>query len=78
MKQHTLGINKYLCTVFDKIENYDYSILKYLSKFQKQYLQDKLPEYFYVPFGRMGKYKMDNLDLFAFIANIVLTEVRNW
>ena len=78
LKQHTLGINKYLCTVFDKIENYDYSILKYLSKFQKQYLQDKLPEYFYVPFGRMGKYKMDNLDLFAFIANIVLTEVRNW
>ena len=60
LKQHTLGINKYL------------------SKFQKQYLQDKLPEYFYVPFGRMGKYKMDNLDLFAFIANIVLTEVRNW
>lgn len=78
LKQHTLGINKYLCTVFDKIENYDYSILKYLSKFQKQYLQDKLPEYFYVPFGRMGKYKMDNLDLFAFIANIVLMEVRNW
>lgn len=76
--QHTLGINKYLCNIFDKIENYDMSVLSYMSKFQKQYLQDKLPEYFYLPFGRNGTYKMDNLELFAFIANIVLSEVRSW
>lgn len=78
LNQHTLGINKFLREVFDKIENYDYSVLKYLSKFEKMYLQDKLPEYFYIPFGRNGVYKMDNLELFAFIANIVLMEVRKW
>ena len=78
IQQHTLGINRYLCNVFDKIENYDTSILSYISKFQKQYLQDKLPEYFYIPFGRNGTYKMDNLELFAFIVNIVLTEVKSW
>ena len=75
---HTLGIHKYLCNIFDKIDNYDMSILKYISKFQCQYLQDKLPEYFYVPFGRNGNYKMDNLELFALIANIVLNEVGSW
>lgn len=78
LNQHTLGINKYLRDVFDKIDNFDPSILKYLSKFQKKYLQDKLPEYFYIPFGRNGNYKIDNLELFAFIANIVLTEVKTW
>lgn len=78
LKMHTLGINKYLCNVFDKIENYDTSIISYLSKFQKQYLQDKLPEYFYIPFGKNGKYKMDNLELFAFIANVVLNEMKGW
>lgn len=78
LKQHTMGINKYLCNIFEKIENYDYSIMKYLSEFQCKYLQDKLPEYFYIPFGRNGTYKISNLELFAFIANVVLMEVRSW
>lgn len=78
INQHTLGINKYLRDVFDKIDNYDYSVLEYISKFQMKYLQDKLPEYFYIPFGRNGNYKTDNLELFAFIANIVLMEVKSW
>ena len=76
--QHTLGINKYLCSIFDKIENYDIDILKYISKFECMYLQDKLPEYFYIPFGMNGAYKLYNLELFAFIANIVLMEVKSW
>ena len=78
LNMHTLGINKYLCVVFNKIENYDIGILKYLSKFQKQYLQDKLPEYYYIPFGKNGKYKLDNLELFGYITNIVLNEIKGW
>jgi len=78
LNQHTLGINKYLRDVFDKIDNYDETVLKYLSKFQKKYLQDKLPTYFYIPFGRNGNYKMDNLELFAFITNMALMEVKSW
>jgi hypothetical protein len=79
LNQHTLGINRYLVNVFDKIEDYDSDILKYLSKFQTSYLQDKLQNYFYIPFGRRGgTYKMSNLELFSFIANIILKEVREW
>lgn len=78
LNQHTLGIHTYLCKIFDMIENYDTSVLKYISRFQKQYLQDKLQEYFYIPFGKNGTYKFDNLGLFAFIANIVLSEVNSW
>lgn len=78
LNMHTLGINKYLCVVFNKIENYDIGILKYLSKFQKQYLQDKLPEYYYIPFGKNGKYKLDNLELFGYITNIALNEIKGW
>ena len=76
LNQHTLGIHKYLINVFDKVENFDPNILKYLSRFQMKYLQDKLPDYFYNPFGRTGNYKMSNLELFAYIANIVLNEMK--
>jgi len=76
--QHTLGINKYLCNVFDKVENYDYDIITYLNKFQKKYLQDKLPDYYYIPFGKNGTYKMSNLQLFSFIANVVLNDMKGW
>lgn len=78
VRQHTLGIHQYICTVFDKIENYDTSVLQYLSKFQKNYLQDKFPEYYYTTFGKYGNYKMDNLKLFSFIANVVLDEMKGW
>jgi hypothetical protein len=40
-----------------------------------KYLQDRLPDYYYIPFGRVGDYKMANLELFAFIANVVMREV---
>ena len=73
LNQHTLGIHKYLLNVFDKIENFDSNILQYLSKFQMMYLQDRLPNYYYNAFGRNGDYKMSNLELFAFVANVVLS-----
>ena len=76
LNQHTLGIHKYLLNVFDKVENYDPDVLRYLSKFQMRYLQDKLPDYFYNPFGRKGEYKISNLELFAFIANVVIQEMK--
>lgn len=73
---HTLGIHKYLLNVFGKIENYDPDILEFLAKFQCKYLQDKLPDYYYIPFGRSGNTKMSNLNLFAFIANVTLNEMK--
>ena len=78
LNQHTLGIHKYLCNVFDKLENYDRSILEFLSKFQTKYLQDKLPDYYYIPFGKTGNFKMTNLSLFAFIANVTISEMKGW
>ena len=40
------------------------------------YLQDRLPNYYYNAFGRNGDYKMSNLELFAFVANVVLHEMK--
>ena len=76
LNQHTLGIHRYLCEVFNKLENYDDSVVDYITKFQAKYLQDRLPNYYYIPFGRMGDYKMSNLELFAFVANVVMKELR--
>ena len=78
IQQHTLGLNKYLCNVFEKLENYDADVLKYIAKFQKMYLQDKLQEHYYIPFGYNGSFKVSNLDLLGYIANIVLCEVNSW
>lgn len=78
LNRHTLGFNKFFCKVFDKMENYDPSILRYLSTFQTKYLQDKLPPYYYFPFGKLGDYKTHNLELTAYIANIVLKEMKGW
>lgn len=75
LNQHAMGIHRYLCEVFNKIENYDPSIVDYITKFQMKYLQDKLPDYYYIPFGRLGDFKMSNLELFAFIANVVMREI---
>ena len=75
LNQHSMGIHRYLCEVFNKLENYDPSIVDYITKFQKNYLQDKLPDYYYIAFGRLGDYKMSNLELFAFIANVVMREI---
>lgn len=76
LQQHTLGICQYLLKVFEMIEEYDDSIFQYLNKFQKMYLQDKFPEYYYIPFGNTGKYKRENMRLFSYIAKIALQEVR--
>lgn len=75
LNQHSMGIHRYLCEVFNKLENYDSSIVDFITRFQMRYLQDRLPDYFYIPFGRLGDFKMSNLELFAFIANIVMKEV---
>jgi hypothetical protein len=78
LKEHTMGINMYLIKVFQMIEDYDEEVLSFLSKFQTQYLQDKLPEYDYLSFGKVAQYKTYNMQLFAFIANVVLQEMRGW
>lgn len=76
LQQHTLGICQYLLKIFQKMEDYDDSIYDYIRKFQRDYLQDKFPEYYYVSFGHVGKYKNENLQLFSMIAQIVAREMR--
>lgn len=78
LNQHFMGIHKFLCEIFNKVENYDNSIIDFITRFQMKYLQDRLPEVYYVPFCRLGEYKMSNLELFAFIANIVMKEMGQW
>lgn len=78
MKEHTIGINKYLRKVFGYIEDYNPDVVKYISKFESKYLKDEFPEYYYPAFGKRGTYKMTNLELFAAIANIVIAEVGKW
>lgn len=78
VKQHTLGFNVYLKKVFGYLENYDENVIKYIAKFQKMYLKNELPEYYYYPFGRNGNFKFSNLDLTAFIAQLVVQEVSQW
>ena len=73
-----MGLNKYLMKIFEYIESYDKNIIKYMNRFQQQYLQDKLPEYYYSSFGKIGNFKTDNFELFALIANIVVKEVGSW
>lgn len=76
--QHTLGFDVYLKKVFGYLENYDENVIKYINRFQKQYLQNKLSEFYYNPFGRNGQYKFSNLELTAFIAQMVIQEVNSW
>ena len=77
LQQHTLGMCQYLLTIFKLVEDNDKEeAFQFISKFQKKYLQDRLPEYYYIPFGNTGKYKNENLKLLSFIANILLRELR--
>ena len=78
LKQQTMGITKYLGRLFEYIENYDPEVLTYMSKFQSNYLRDQYPEFMYSSFGIPGQYKLSNLDLFAFIAKIILKETGTW
>ncbi len=75
IQQHTLGICAFLLNVFEKIEEYDEGIFPYLRKTHKMYLQDRLPEYWYIPFGTTGSYKNENMRLFSYIAKIAAKEV---
>ena len=72
------SISRYLVKVFKYIENYDIQVLSYLSKFESEYLTDRYPEFMYSPFGMPGIFKFSNLDLFAYIAKIVLKETDKW
>lgn len=77
LQQHTLGMCQYLLTIFQLIEDNDLEgIMRFVRKFQKQYLQDKLPEYYYTAFGNTGKYKTENMKLLTFIVKIILKEMR--
>ena len=78
VQEHTFGLNKYMTKVIGYIENYDKDVLKYMRKFQQQYLQDKLPEYYYSSFAKIGDFKTTNFELFALMANIVIREELIW
>lgn len=78
-KQHTMGMTRYLNKVFRYIDDYDVKLMDYLAKFQKNYIQDQYPEYFYHPFCKLGgKFKVSNLEFLAFIANIAVEEIKRW
>ena len=76
LQQHTLGINEYLLRIFRMIEDNDPAVYDFIRKFQRNYLQDKLPDYYYIPFGKTGGFKTENLKLLSFIAKIVMKEVK--
>lgn len=78
LEQQQMGITQYLLRIFRYIDNYDPEILDYMNKFQKNYLTDQLPEFVYPPFSLPGLNKYSNLDLFAFIAKVVLKEKASW
>ena len=78
LKYHTMGISKYLAKIFEYVENYNPDVLTYMSKFQSNYLRDQFPEFVYSPFGMPGKFKLSNLDFFAFIAKVILKETSRW
>lgn len=78
VKQQSIGMNTYILNILKKVDNYDDTVIYTMAKFQRDYLQDKLPEYFYQPFGKMGPYKFENLNFLAFLTNAVLREVKTW
>ena len=78
VQEHTMGLNKYLMKVIEYLENYDQDVFQYMRKFQKKYLQDQLPEYYYSAFTKIGDFKTTNFEFFGFLANVVLKEVSSW
>ena len=78
LKQHTLGIVQHLVKIFELLEACDDSIIPYMKKFHKKYLRDKLPDYYYTAFPRLGNFKMDNFQLFAFLMNVIRYDMRSW
>lgn len=78
LMEQTLGMNLHLRKFFQMMEDCDDEVFAYLSKFQKQYLQDKLPQQYYSAFGRIGEYKSYNLQLLAYLATIAIEESKHW
>ena len=76
LQQHTMGMCQHILNIFNKIDQCDDDIYEYLRKFQRQYLQNKLPEYYYLPFGNTGKFMYENLKLLSFLAQVVMHEMR--
>lgn len=76
VKQHMFGIHKYLMKVFHMLEERDSEIYRYLSMFQRKYLMNQLPDYYYFPFGYNGKYKLENMNLFGYIADVALLSMK--
>jgi hypothetical protein len=35
-----------------------------------------LPDYYYFPFGYNGKYKLENMNLFGYIADVALSSMK--
>lgn len=76
LQQHTLGMCQYILNVFTKLECRDDSLYNDICVFQKKYLQEKLPEYYYIPFGKTGEWKGENLKFLAFMAQVIQSELR--
>jgi hypothetical protein len=77
--EHRLGLCIHIIRIFQSIEDYNGYLLTYIAKFQQRYLQQKLAEQYYVPFGLgVGEYYKTNLELLAFLTNICLKEVISW
>lgn len=78
LNQHTLGMTKMLRKYFEYMENCDDDVFKYLKKFQSLYLLDKLPDQYYVPFGKVGEFKIYNLQLLTYLAWIAIKQSKRW
>jgi hypothetical protein len=78
IQEHTMGLNKYVIKVCSYLENYNKDVIKYMRKFQKKYLKQQLPEYYYSAFARVGDFSTANLQFLGFMANIVMREVSSW
>lgn len=78
LNRHALGIQLYLRKIFELVENYDDSVLDFMRTFQQKYLMDKLQQHYYMSFGKIGDFKMYNLQLFAFIARVVTADMKGW
>lgn len=75
LQQHTLGMNLHFLKIFKMIEDGDMLVIDYIRKFQKRYLTDQLSDYYYIPFGVVGKFKSENFQLLSFLAKIVVEEM---
>ena len=69
---HRFGIHRHLLKVFNMLEGYDPEVFNYLKNFQSKYLRDRLPDYYYIPFGKSGKYKLENMYLFGHLMRIAM------